>query len=202
MTNTQNVRYHRYTWTWTVSCVPKYKVMAQFYDRHWPLPPPTTFFFLNCHFRLCHQEPCSSYQRDRPWRRATAPLPSSTPACSTTSRLWPACSCSSQRSFPQVSPNRQITPLPFHLIPVIYCLAHIQHFKNQSAWLDEDLSTFSACHLSPCKPTCSLYLVVVHHMHVMLISLMMHIVLQCRLMHLHLSFSHSTSHAAMHYIHS
>lgn len=92
--------------------------VAQYHGSHWPLPPPTIFLFvfllfLLCHpyhFRHCHQEPCNSYQRDRPWRRLTARLPSSTPACSTTSRLWPACSCSSQRSFPQVSSHRQMTP--------------------------------------------------------------------------------------------
>lgn len=45
---------------------------------------------------------CSPYQRDRRWRRATAPARCSTPACCTTSRRWPTRSSSSRRSSPQV----------------------------------------------------------------------------------------------------
>lgn len=116
----QYVRYHCHakTWTHTVESFLWLNIMAV---TDLSLCPQSFFFFLFVfllfllchpdHFRLCHQEPCNSYQRDRPWRRPTARLPSSTPACSTTSRLWPACSCSSQRSFPQVSLRRQMTAL-------------------------------------------------------------------------------------------
>lgn len=68
-------------------------------------PSPLLSFLLHISFppRPCLQGPCSSYQRGPPWRRITGQQLFSTPACSTTSRLWPACICSNRPSSPQVS---------------------------------------------------------------------------------------------------
>lgn len=54
--------------------------------------------------RVHRQVPCSCYQRGPSWRRTMELLPpSSTPACSTTSKPWPTCSSSNQPSSPLVS---------------------------------------------------------------------------------------------------
>lgn len=54
--------------------------------------------------RLCHQGPCRRWLRGPFWRRVTELLLlSSTPACSTISKLWLTCSCSSKPSSPPVS---------------------------------------------------------------------------------------------------
>lgn len=58
----------------------------------------------SCLVRLHLRVPCSCYQRGQSWRKAMElPPPSSTPACSTTSKPWLTCSSSNQPSSPLVS---------------------------------------------------------------------------------------------------